>query len=57
MAYEDKKRAYDEDLKKYGYVKQSTINSFAIQQEQSVIKKSTTSSVYLRKLHNDITEY
>ena len=29
----DKERAYNEDLKKYGYVKQSTINRFALQKD------------------------
>jgi hypothetical protein len=42
MTYEDKKRAYEEDIKKYGYVKQSTINKFPLELEEQepTIKKS-----------------
>lgn len=49
MCYEDKKKAYDEDLKKYGYVKQSTINKFASQEvcQELDTKKSKQESVYL----------
>lgn len=59
MSYEEKKRAYDEDLKKYGYVKQSTINKFVSQEECQELntKKSKQESVYLQRLHDDIVEH
>lgn len=59
MYYEDKKKSYDEDLKKYGYVKQSTINKFSSQEECQELntKKSKQESVYLQRLRDDIVEY
>ena len=58
MLYEDMRIAYEKDLKKYGYVKQSTINSFALKQEkQEPIKKSKIGTTYLQKIQNDLTEY
>ena len=56
MSYNEKKIAYDEDLKKYGYVKQSTINKFASEYEEPTIKKSTRGLTYLKKIQNDIKE-
>lgn len=58
MLYEDMRIAYEKDLKRYGYVKQSTINSFALKQEkQKPIKKSKIGTTYLQKIQNDLTEY
>ena len=59
MTYEDKKRAYEEDIKKYGYVKQSTINKFPLELEgqEPTIKKSKKWLAYLQRLHDDIAEY
>lgn len=55
---EEMRKAYDEDLRKYGYVKQSTINSFSPQENQTPpIKKSRMGLVYLKKIHNDIEAY
>ena len=56
MSNEEKKRAYDEDLRKYGYVKRSTINKFTSEYEEPNIKKSTRGLTYLKKIQNDIKE-
>lgn len=56
MTYDEMKIAYDEDLKKYGYVKQSTVNKFNLYQEP-IPKKSSYGTIYLQKIYNDITEY
>jgi hypothetical protein len=56
MSYDEMKIVYDEDLKKYGYVKQSTVNKFNLYQEP-IPKKSSYGTIYLQKIHNDITEY
>lgn len=56
MSYDEMKIAYDEDLKKYGYVKQSTVNKFNLYQEP-IPKKSSYGTIYLQKIYNDITEY
>ena len=58
MSYEEMRTAYDEDLKKYGYVRQSTINSFTSQQVNvEPIKKLNIGTSYLWRIHEDIKEY
>ena len=52
-----KQKAYEEDLQKYGYVKQSTINRFASYQESTIpIKKSNIGLSLLKKMQEDIAE-
>ena len=58
MNNEDIKRAYDYDLKKYWYVRQSTINSIPQEQEskKTVKKDYHRKSYYSKRIHKDIEE-
>lgn len=58
MIYEDMKRAYDEDLKEYWYVRQSTINNFASKQEcgKPIRSLYQRKAAYLKRIKKDITE-
>jgi hypothetical protein len=58
MTYEDMERLYNEDFKKYWYVRQSTINKFASQKECDKPTKRFyyKKSPYLKRIEKDIAE-